>query len=119
MSQVMKKASVAFVSIDYNQFEAAFLICSVRVVADKNQQVLWLGVPSVLDSVVLYVRFFRQVLILLSGMVFVSKGFPLGSPGYKVITALVAMVVLISIAGFIAFVGFEVSQLGPSLPLDS
>jgi hypothetical protein len=30
VSQVVKRASVAFVSIDYNQFEAAFLICSVR-----------------------------------------------------------------------------------------
>jgi hypothetical protein len=48
--------------------------------------------------------------ILLSGMVFVSKGFPLGSPGYKAMTAFVAMVVLISITGFIAFVGFEVGD---------
>jgi hypothetical protein len=76
-------------------------------------------VLAALDFSVPSVHSCWQVLILLSGMVFVSKGFPLGSPGYKVITALIAMVILISIAGFIACVGLEVSQLGPSLPLDS
>ncbi len=49
-----------------------------------------------------------QVLILMSGMVFVSKGFPPGSDGYKALTAFVATVVVSATASFLLFVAFEV-----------
>jgi hypothetical protein len=44
----------------------------------------------------------------MSGMVFVSKGFPPGSPGYKTLTSFVAMVVIVSTSSFVIFVAFEV-----------
>jgi hypothetical protein len=51
---------------------------------------------------------YLQVLILMSGMVFISRGFPPGSPGYDTLTAFVATVVITSTAAFVAFVAFEV-----------
>jgi hypothetical protein len=44
----------------------------------------------------------------MSGMVFVSKGFPPGSDGYKALTAFVATVVVSATASFLLFVAFEV-----------
>jgi hypothetical protein len=46
----------------------------------------------------------------MSGMVFVSKGFPRGSGGYKAMTGFVAMIVILSTGAFVVFLFFEVSQ---------
>ncbi len=49
-----------------------------------------------------------QVIILISGMVFVSQGFAIGSDGYSAVTACVATVIVVSTSSFVVFVAFEV-----------
>ena len=49
-----------------------------------------------------------QVMILMSGMVFLSKGFATGSSSYNALTGLVSIIVIVSMAMFISFVVFEV-----------
>lgn len=44
----------------------------------------------------------------MAGLVFVSRGFDPGSPGYVAMTVLVAAVVLLSVTVFVSFVVFEV-----------
>ena len=51
-----------------------------------------------------------QVLILMSGMVFLSKGFADGSSGYNALTVIVSGVVIVSMIIFIAFVIFEIGR---------
>ncbi len=48
----------------------------------------------------------------MSGMVFVSKGFPVDSQGYNAMVAFVATVVIVSTVAFILFVAFEVRAIG-------
>ena len=50
----------------------------------------------------------RQVMILMSGMVFLSKGFSPGSAEATALTAFVSSIVVVSTASFVAFVAFEV-----------
>ena len=49
-----------------------------------------------------------QVMILMSGMVFLSKGFAVGSSPYNALTALVSTIVIVSMLLFLSFVAFEV-----------
>ncbi len=42
------------------------------------------------------------------GLVFVSRGFPRGTAGYNMMTAVVAGLVIAAVLAFVAFVGFEV-----------
>ncbi len=48
------------------------------------------------------------MVILLSGMVFVSRGFTPGSVGYQALVGLVTTIVFTSTSAFIVFVLFEV-----------
>ncbi len=49
-----------------------------------------------------------SVVILMTGLVFMSRGFSPGSVGYNGMTTLVAALVVVSVVAFVAFVGFEV-----------
>ena len=49
-----------------------------------------------------------QVIILISGLIFLSKGFAPGTPGATLLTSLIALIVVTSTLAFVVFVGFEV-----------
>ena len=120
---LQEKARLAVVSIDYNSFESAFLVSSVRILDALGflryaarkfgdpDTLVFLALcrashERVVNRTLSCVR--AQVLILMAGMVFLSKGFSPGSVGASLLTLLVAAIVVFATVAFVAFVGFEV-----------
>lgn len=65
-------------------------------------------VPVSPDAPVQSAFLISSVVILMTGLVFMSRGFSSGSVGYNAMTAVVAVLVVVSVVAFVAFVGFEV-----------